>query len=496
MNDLRIVKGNGFKTTVEVKAYRYDGQEITDFDLHACTDIKVVYRIEETFNKIAQFELGEGNTLLITWPDNLGIGKYSLEVSGKFNDVGWRFYDKQPIFTIVSTNKQANIPYNSIVKEDLYMVDKQRVYILCPKGDKGDVGPQGPQGEAGPQGPQGVQGQPGPQGPQGEKGDTGEQGPIGPAGPQGLKGDTGSPGPQGPKGDKGDKGDPGETGPQGIQGVPGQTGPQGLQGLKGDKGDPFTYSDFTQEQLDALKGQKGDTGETGPAGQNGTNGADGQDGITPHIDSTTGNWFIGNTDTGVHAQGPAGQDGSSVNQLQADWDQTDSTSADYIKNKPTIPTVPVNYVTTDTQQSISGVKTFSGGKNSVVFTGENPIKMMSPNQSTTGFTFFNSSGSEKGYVQYNQRLNSLFLGKWKSDAKTGFLNETGSVVEEIYIPAPGETGAWYIPVKITDGTTTVSAGSNGTVNMSSFGYAKVWNGTQAEYDALTTYDSNTIYIIS
>ena len=33
-------------------------------------------------------------------------------------------------------------------------------------------------------------------------------------------------------------------------------------GLKGDKGDPFTYSDFTTEQLAALKGEKGDTGQS------------------------------------------------------------------------------------------------------------------------------------------------------------------------------------------------------------------------------------------
>ena len=32
----------------------------------------------------------------------------------------------------------------------------------------------------------------------------------------------------------------------------------GLKGDKGDKGDPFTYSDFTAEQLAALKGEKGD----------------------------------------------------------------------------------------------------------------------------------------------------------------------------------------------------------------------------------------------
>ena len=35
----------------------------------------------------------------------------------------------------------------------------------------------------------------------------------------------------------------------------------------------------------------------------------GQDGITPHIDPTTGNWFLDNVNTGVHAQGPQGEAG-------------------------------------------------------------------------------------------------------------------------------------------------------------------------------------------
>jgi hypothetical protein len=30
-------------------------------------------------------------------------------------------------------------------------------------------------------------------------------------------------------------------------------------------------------------------------------------------------------------------DGNVANQLQADWNETDDTQADYIKNKPTIP---------------------------------------------------------------------------------------------------------------------------------------------------------------
>ena len=37
------------------------------------------------------------------------------------------------------------------------------------------------------------------------------------------------------------------------------------KGEKGDKGDPFTYEDFTAEQLAALKGEKGDKGDKGDA---------------------------------------------------------------------------------------------------------------------------------------------------------------------------------------------------------------------------------------
>ena len=45
-----------------------------------------------------------------------------------------------------------------------------------------------------------------------------------------------------------------------------------FDGEKGDKGDPFTYEDFTLEQLASLKGDKGDKG---------TDGKDGADGYTP-----------------------------------------------------------------------------------------------------------------------------------------------------------------------------------------------------------------------
>ena len=127
----------------------------------------------------------------------------------------------------------------------------------------------------------GPEGPAGPQGPQGEIGPVGEQGPAGPQGPQGErgpKGDTGLQGEPGPKGDKGDTGAKGDPGIQGEPGPKGDTGPQGPQGLTGDKGDPFLYEDFTQPQLDALKGPKGDKGDTGLQGPKGDKGDTGLQG--------------------------------------------------------------------------------------------------------------------------------------------------------------------------------------------------------------------------
>ena len=53
-----------------------------------------------------------------------------------------------------------------------------------------------------------------------------------------------------------------------------------VQTIKGDKGDSFTYSDFTQEQLDALKGADGQPGYTP---QKGVDYFDGVDGAIPNL---------------------------------------------------------------------------------------------------------------------------------------------------------------------------------------------------------------------
>lgn len=130
------------------------------------------------------------------------------------------------------------------------------------------------------QGPQGAKGDQGDPGAKGDKGDQGDTGAQGIQGEKGEKGDTGATGPQGETGPKGDKGDPGEQGPQGIPGKDGtmtfedltEEQKASLKGDKGEKGDPFTYADFTADQLAEL------VGPTGPAGPAGADGKDGKDG--------------------------------------------------------------------------------------------------------------------------------------------------------------------------------------------------------------------------
>lgn len=83
---------------------------------------------------------------------------------------------------------------------------------------------------------------------------------------------------KGPRGEPGTPGQRGADGERGAQGPPGPPGPKGepfkfsdftqeqlnaLKGPKGDKGEPFKYSDFTAEQLLALRGPKGDPGSGG-----------------------------------------------------------------------------------------------------------------------------------------------------------------------------------------------------------------------------------------
>lgn len=136
---------------------------------------------------------------------------------------------------------------------------------------------------------------------------------------------------KGAKGDKGDKGDRGEQGIQGIQGAKGTDGKDGYTPIKG------------VDYFDGVNGKDGINGKDGKDGINGTNGTDGkdgQDGFSPivQVADIEGGHRVTITDkngtkTFDVMDGKDGQGGSGGG-VQADWNQSDSTAQDYIKNRP------------------------------------------------------------------------------------------------------------------------------------------------------------------
>ena len=75
----------------------------------------------------------------------------------------------------------------------------------------------------------------------------------------------------------------GEQGPAGAKGEPGEKGEQGDVGPAGAQGEV---------------GEKGDKGDKGDIGEKGDKGDQGDPGLTPYI-GENGNWWIGDTDTGI-----------------------------------------------------------------------------------------------------------------------------------------------------------------------------------------------------
>lgn len=67
----------------------------------------------------------------------------------------------------------------------------------------------------------------------------------------------------------------GKDGTNGVDGEDGYTPVKGVDYFDGEKGKPFTYADFTDEQLATLKGEKGDQGERGFQGAKGDKGDQG-----------------------------------------------------------------------------------------------------------------------------------------------------------------------------------------------------------------------------
>ena len=113
----------------------------------------------------------------------------------------------------------------------------------------------------------------------------------------------------------------------------GYTPVKGVDYFDGEKGDPFTYNDFTPEQLTALKGADGYTPVKGIDYSDGVNGKSAyQIAVDNGFIGTEAEWL-------ASLRGADGKDG-----VQPDWDQNDETAADYVKNRPFYTGDPVETV--------------------------------------------------------------------------------------------------------------------------------------------------------
>ena len=196
-------------------------------------------------------------------------------------------------------------------------------------------------------------------GPQGEKGDKGDTATITagnaystPTGSQPAVMNTGTDTnavfdfyiPKGDKGDKGDQGEPGlvqyTAGPgiriknNVISATGGGGGGAGIWGyITGDIAEQTDLQDEFATKQDVLT-----------AGANIT--------ISDNVISSSGETYTAGTNITISDQNVI-----SATQQQADWNQSNSSAADYIKNKPNIPTV--NNATLTIQQNGTNVATFT-----------------------------------------------------------------------------------------------------------------------------------------
>lgn len=108
---------------------------------------------------------------------------------------------------------------------------------------------------------------------------------------------AGTQGKDGKNGRDGQDGKDGPQGPEGPQGVPGRNGDAATieigNVIPGDRAEVINVGTRLNAVFD-FRLPKGDKGDQGPAGEQG---------ISPHVDYTTGNWFVGDKDTGYSASG-------------------------------------------------------------------------------------------------------------------------------------------------------------------------------------------------
>ncbi len=300
----------------------------------------------------------------------------------------------------------------------------------------------------------------------GEKGDTGDAFTYDDFTPEqlaGLKGDTGDTGPAGPKGDTGDKGETGAKGDKGDTGETGATGEKGEQGPKGDTGDT------------------GATGDTGPAGAKGDTGATG-------IGTTIKGSY--NTYQELVNAHPTGNDGDSylVNGSLYVWLNNVWENVGNIKGEK-------GDTGNTGSQGVKGDTGDSGVKGDTGATGP---------KGDTGATGATGQGSdeEAGWkLPVDEILTTTTLPTGVSAGYRVAIVTSSVMAIKVYNGTSWETESLdpysVIPLKHSGSIQMYLAKSTGPVYMGvEYGvFGKFRFMTQSAYDALSSYDNDTIYFV-
>lgn len=306
----------------------------------------------------------------------------------------------------------------------------------------------------------------------GEKGDTGDAFTYEDFTPEqlaSLKGETGDTGPAGPKGDTGEKGDKGDTGAKGDTGNKGETGATGEKGATG---------------------AKGDTGDTGPAGNTGQTGATGDTGATGTATTIKGSY---NTYQELIVAHPTGHDGDSylVNGslyvwLNNAWENVGNIKGDKGDTGDTGP------------QGVKGDTGNTGAKGDTGATGSTGPKGDTGDTGATGI----GSDEEAGWklpVDEILTTNTLPTGV-SAGYRVAIVTSSVMAIKE-YNGSSWDSESLdpysVIPLKHSGGIQMYLAKSSGPVYMGvDYGvFGKFRFMTQAAYDALSSYDNDTIYFV-
>jgi len=287
-----------------------------------------------------------------------------------------------------------------------------------------------------------------------------------------IKGETGPAGPKGDTGDKGDKGDTGATGSKGDKGDTGAIGEKGEQGPKGDTGDT------------------GATGDTGPAGAKGDTGATG-----------TGISIKGSYDTYeelIHDH-PTGNVGDNylVNGSLYVWNGNAWQNVGSIKGeKGDTGSQGVKGDTGETGPQ--GIKGDTGATGATGATGSKGDKGDKGDTGATG----QGSDEEAGWklpVDKIQTTTTLPTGV-SAGYRVAIVTSSVMAIKE-YNGTSWETESLdpysVIPLKHSGSIQMYLAKSTGPVYMGvEYGiFGKFRFMTQSAYDALSSYDSDTIYFV-